>query len=626
MTHWWSLRGRRKRQAGVMVAAGVCVSVALSGCSGLPTTSGVTDGQALDGHERVEPLSVKPDGPVASDSQRQVAVGFIRAHIDDSDEYGVARSFLTQEASERWQPRANTRVFDTARDLKVTTRSASRVDVQVTQVGSLSADGHFQRLPTPRPVTLSLQLSHTPNGWRVNRTPENLGLWLSQGDLDRLYSQVNIYYPLRGSTRLVPDVRWVLRRDQTAQLVRAALSPPPSWLNGAVSSPYPDGVKPAARPVDVHEDGVAHVELSAEASLASPAQRQAMWAALSATMMQAVGVTGVTLSSNGAELGAPGASGAVSSPTAVGFSVDDSPQTSVMVRSGGYLAWAQSSASDAVAGTTPEAAKNRPTLVSVSPQWTQLAAGRAGAVIAGISRDRRELAIFADGKRATPDTDAHSLLRPLVDPRGWVIIAGEQGSSQQTQIWSATAASRSLGSLDSSPLRGRQVTSWAMSPDGSRIAMVVRDATDQSSETPKKTTTKTPMKSATKGSAAQQGSERSPQIVVAAVKRDSSGRPVGLGEPVSFPTQVTQIRAITWSDLTNLAVLGRFAGADQPVLLGSNGSVTPLGASASASDITSTFNGADGLFLRRTGGQVMTRQASTWLSFLSGGDVIVPLG
>lgn len=616
-----------KQRLGAVLIVALCLTVA--GCRGLPETSGVSVGKSIGAADDSEPLSVKPDGPLRTDDEKQVATGFVRAHMDASDNYAIARSFLAGPAQSQWKPSERVRIYDASRDISAKQNGAHEVRVTLHQVATLSPDGHLTHETDSRPVSFTLKMTHTSGGWRVAKAPAGLGAWISQDDLSRLYSHVNVYYVPRGSTHLIPDVRWLPRKGLPTALARAALQQPPATIAHAVQSPYPQGTKLDVDAVPVDSDGVAQVGLSTQASAASTEDRKRMWAALTATLMQAPLVSGVNLTVGGGSLDAAGVHVPLSEVESTGYEADDSPKESLIARSGAYLAWTRAAASDAVSGTDQRAAQNRPTLPAISAKWAKLASGRSGAVIAGVSRDGKELAIFADGAQTLPKLPDAQLLRPIVDPQGWVLIAGEETKRNQAKpkdaqtltpstVWLANAGRKEAVAFDATALDGANIKAWTMSEDGTRIAMLVQDRATSA------LSTASPSPSA-KGSGP--GEEQThTKVQIATVERSADGKPLKFGPAHTLNVPVTELQDVAWANATSLAVLGIYEGRRQPVLAPLDGGVTPLGTATNAVGLASINDGGSGLFLRMRNGVVMTRAGSTWQSFLSGGDVIVPLG
>ena len=638
----------RRLMRSFAVASSVVVMV--GGCSGLPDSSIVRTGKSIGAADEREQLAVKPDGPLSGDDVRQISAGFLRAHIDSTGNYQVAREFLTPAAAAAWKPGGTVRIFDAhpddRPDIRTDQRGDNRVEVTLAQVAELGPDGHLHHFASPRPVTMTFTLARTRDGWRISELPASVGVWLSEDDLSRLYTRANVYYVQRGSSRLIPDLRWFPRPGLATALARAALSTPPGWLAGAVKSPYPIGTRLTVNAVPVDDNGVARIDLSSQAASASSEDRKRIWAALTSTLTQAPTVMGVDISVNSGPLDAPGVSQPFSDISTVGQTTS-ALAIPVMLTRSRYLAWTRSSAFDAVSGTDRNASQGRPALPAIDPDLTQLAAGRAGAVIAGVPASRDQLKVYFEGTSRKIKPGLTNLRAPIVDPQGWVFTAGEPSSPQTqsrddkpasaatqgkstdaSQIRVARATDSTMTTLTAAALAGQHVVSWAMSADGSRLALLLRAAAKPSVDHGSGETSGKPQPVDRTKSQANAGDtdDQKSRIVVAAITRDAQCTPRELGPFVDLDAAVTGATDIAWADPTSVAVLGTFDNTRQPIIVRLDATTTPLGPVTNADGLVSANGGADGVFVRRADRSVMSRQGSGWASFLTGGDVIVPLG
>lgn len=610
---------RRHRLESLLCGALIMTTVV--GCSGLPSTSPVSAGQVVGAADDVEQVAVKPDGPLLTDDAGRIATGFIQAQMDATDNYAVARSFLTGTAASSWHPRDAIRIFESAQDIKLRHTTDHNVTVRLMQTGTMTADGHYNRLPSARPVDITMGVEQTAAGWRVRHIPSELGVWLSDDDVDRLYTQVNIYYPARGSDHLIPDVRRVPRQGMATALARAALAPAPQWLKNAVETPYPTGAKLNVDAVPVSEEGVASVSLTAAAATASAADRKRMWAALTATLLQAPSVTAVDVTTHGGSLAVGGLDTPVQDVSALGFDAGLEGAPAIITRSDSYLAWVRPGTSDSVTGTDAAVARGRPTLPALASTWKNLAAGQSGSVIAGVNSERNTLVVWANNKLHRLKIAARGLVPPLVDGDGNVITIGQVSPKSGPKSTAGRApnsqtADNTMWVTDGErtvrvpvpSLAGKHVQAWAISPEGGRLAMLVRSA-----DVPRSTT---------QGHTA---ADTSTQLVVAAIEHDASGRPVGIGTLQSVTTRLTSLRDVTWADSANLGVLGISENRLMPAVVSLDGQTRTLGVVPRAVGMTSRFAGETGLLVERSDHSVLARVGSSWASYLGRGEIITPL-
>ncbi|EFP58699.1 hypothetical protein HMPREF0321_2514, partial [Dermacoccus sp. Ellin185] len=232
----------RRRPPRALVAVAAAASVfATAGCVGLPSTSSVAPGKAVDAKDDSEPLAVEPLTASAYDDPRQIATGFLRAQMSAHDDYQAARTFLTGDASRRWKPGTAVTVFAGDSDITATRPDTTTVRLSVPVVATIDADGHLVRQPSTTRRDLRFTVSSTAGGWRLSQVPDGPGVWISSTDVARLFSRVNVYYPAAYGRSLVPDPRLLPRQGLATALARAALSAPPQWLRPAIATSLPTG-------------------------------------------------------------------------------------------------------------------------------------------------------------------------------------------------------------------------------------------------------------------------------------------------------------------------------------------------------------------------------------------------
>ena len=81
------------------------VILAMAGCSGLPTTSDVRAGRAIDNHAAPTVGNIEYPGPAAGASQKDIVGGFLDATAGTNQNYERAREYLTRSADRSWSQR-----------------------------------------------------------------------------------------------------------------------------------------------------------------------------------------------------------------------------------------------------------------------------------------------------------------------------------------------------------------------------------------------------------------------------------------------------------------------------------------------------------------------------------------
>ena len=163
--------------------------------------------------------------------------------------------------------------------------------------------------------------------------------------------------------------------------------------------------------------------------------------------------------------------------------------------------------------------------------------------------------------------------------------------------------------VDAPWLRGRKVTALTIAPDGTRMLVVTTKA---------------------------DGSD--PQLGLAGIARDGSGRPRAVAEPWRQAEPLTLVRDVTWLESDSFAVLGRISAAE-PIRpwIGQIGAGldgvrrrgptapedTRLSPVKDARWITS-IGGPRGIIVITDGHEVLSRAGATWREVARGTDLLVP--
>jgi hypothetical protein len=263
---------------------------------------------------------------------------------------------------------------------------------------------------------------------------------------------------------LVPDqVVLPARGTQSTLLVRSLLDGPSSWLAPAVRTAFPDGTQLGIQSVSI-EEGIAQVELTAQARTAASIDKTRMAAQLAMTLKQVPGVTSVAIQADGAPLVIPG-----------------SPDGVVEV------AAAPSYDPPTPAGASTVYAVRDGAVVTVLGDATQpvggaLGTGQVRARSVGVSLDLRRAGVvdetgrtllvggFEGASAPLPAASGTDLSAPTWDRTGLVWVADRTANGSRLLVSDGERADVVTG-VD---LSGSWVESVRMSPDGVRLLMVVR--------------------------------------------------------------------------------------------------------------------------------------------------------
>lgn len=287
-----------------LLAAGALFA---AGCAGMPTGGSVHVGRALPAAGGLGDLDVRvlPPSWQSTLAPHDVVTGFLRALVNDDDDYAIARSFLTNGASAGWRPDdvVTTYEDDGLRTTQTATTPASRVvAVAGPRVGRIDARGDYSAAPGTLRATFVV--ARQSSGWRISRLPN--GVLLSALDVPRFFRSADVYYLNARGTRLAPEQVLLQNsaRGIATALVGKLLAGPVAGLASAVHSAAPPGTTLVGN-VPVDASGVADVNVSSALRLASRTALEAFSAQLVWTLRQVSGVTAVRLLIDGAPVTVP---------------------------------------------------------------------------------------------------------------------------------------------------------------------------------------------------------------------------------------------------------------------------------------------------------------------------------
>lgn len=543
-----------RRGLGALLA--LALAALLAGCVGIPTSGPIGTGEAVPAEAGAAiPLANDPE-PDASPVE--LVSGFLRA-VDAGlyDEFAVARKFLSRNASTEWDPRARVVVYQ-GRGPEITMQSDGAVVVSVPVAATVDSAGHFVEAAPSAREEVAFELRRDGAGqWRISQLDD--GVLISSPTFEQLYRQTPVYFASADRTHLVPDVRWFPTRNQATSAVEALLSGPSEWLRDAVVTGAPEGVRLTTASVPV-TDGVAQVDVSAQAQLASGADRELLLAQLGATLERLPGVLvdEVRLLIGGVAVETAGVAQLVRDPV---------PAEGPYVLSEGRLALLEQGAIRPLEDAAP-----------VGPTATSPAVGADGTT--RVVRDGTSAILLLPTDGAPPQEIARgsALVAPSVDRFGWV-WTGERSPD------AALRAVRPGGADVRVPvewLEGRTLQSVRVSRDGSRVAV---------------------LSSGAEGVA----------LDVAAVVREPDGTPGMVGPSTRLAPALQEASEVAWVDEATLAVLGRTqaqsAATMHVVAVGGRSVALPLvdGAVGIAAG-----RGDRALYVRTSDGTLHLRQNQSW--------------
>ncbi len=273
----------------------IFATVLLTGCASLPTGLDIETGPELTAPDQQEIAFFSPASPLPGATPSEIVNGFLAAGTGPQNDYAIAREFLTDTFATRWRPGEQTLIRSGAYDL-ISQRDALQV-VSLTVGAKVDEFGRYEStIPTVN--NLRFRLAKENGEWRITSAPNLTVVTLPVFAV--VFSQFPIYFLDSTSTQLVPDLRWFPKRASIAtQLAGALLNGSARWLSDSVVSAIPAGTQLQVNAVLI-QDGVAVVDLDANAIAADNRQRGLLLAQLKTTLLQLPGVLDVAVSIAGA--------------------------------------------------------------------------------------------------------------------------------------------------------------------------------------------------------------------------------------------------------------------------------------------------------------------------------------
>lgn len=442
----------------------------LAGCASIPTGGPVSKSQVSTGGEVQQNTNFKPVPPTAGADQTAIINGFISAATGFSDNFLVARKYLTAAAAATWKNEQRTVVY---RGLPNITKNGSNGDYKVElDVDSvIDADGIRTPAESGPSGTIQMGLLKVDGEWRINTLPD--GVILAKAYFQTIFNAYPLYFYDPTFTYTVPDVRWFPGGSSSVAtvIVRNLVNGPAPYLKGAVASAFPDGIRLARDTVPI-SSSIATVDLSAQPLQAASLQaRQQMQAQLSETLSRGLNtVTNVVMRADQVpvDVGDSGQNQAnqIHAPQVPGRQIGVSKNELVYLENGVV---------SAIPGL-PSVSRLQPSF----PAQSYSSFAKDG-LVAFLSGDQNTLYTIAPNKAESVATGGVALTPPSFSPSNWVWTAAADGSGR---VFASNAAQNNGAAVQTVTLtlewlKGRTVSSLRVSRDGTRI-MVVSSTAGQS--------------------------------------------------------------------------------------------------------------------------------------------------
>lgn len=433
----------------------VAVILALSGCATVPTAGPVVhhSQQAAGVNSGVQ---VDPLPPTAGASQLLVVEGFLHAMSTYQPDYRIARQYLTEVASANWHPESGVQVYT---DGYPPAEYGQTVMLVAPLIGAIDSSGSYE--VASGQLRHDFELVRDANAqWRISNPPE--GLLVSRYLFSAGFTAATLHFLDTAGVSLVPDPRYFASGDQSmVAAVEALIAGPSTWIAPAVRPPA--SARIGVLGVKVDDNGFAEVSLGAGALTLNAAEREVLLSELVVTLAGFTQVTTVTVTAGGVPLTTAAGVSVLSAEDFAPLAPDNpsAPRILYSVTEDGVLRYPEGNWAD---GVPVETGLDKPERIAVRSDLSELAALTGGAT-------RVEVAAVATGKARTLRIGA-DLLRPDFARNGELWSAGRAGPATFRVFGPET-----MVRVESGDLPRRELVASNLSPDGSRLALVLRNGT-----------------------------------------------------------------------------------------------------------------------------------------------------
>jgi hypothetical protein len=490
---------------------------ALAGCGLLPDSGDVHLQPTVAGATPSEAPAFDPPGPEAGASPAEIVQGFLTAMRANPVSSAAATEFLTKQAAASWQAQAGTIVYDAS----TIEAHGSVVSVRLSDAHHLDSRGSWSPQAT-RTETLRLRLVREHGEWRIDDPAPYM--LIRSADFADLFRPLDLYFFDHSGRVLVPQPVYVPRGPQTATyLVRGLLAGASPALAPVVRSSFPATVG-LDFSVLVTSTGVAEVPLGPDILKLSKDELSKAMVQLAWTLRPVTGIQRVRITVDRSPVALPDGrtdvsvnEGAEFAPSGLGAS-----RELVGVRDGRVVT---------VAGGNVEPVAGP--LGRRGYQLRSVALNRSGDTLAAVSQTGSRMYV---GSTQSGSDDAvqrvltgHDLVRPAFDLYGdlWAIDRTAGGAVVHVVHDGKDRVVSFPG------ISGRSVSSFAISPDGTRLAVGLVD-------------------------------RLKPRVLVAMVQRGPDGRPQRGLPPAELPiasydpaSALGPVRDVGWRRPAVVAVLTR---------------------------------------------------------------------
>lgn len=445
----------RARASAVSLLA--TLALLFSGCVGMPEDGSVRVTSEPASRDLDEGIPFDPRPPQRGEPPQDIVRHFLEAMMANPSQLTTARRFLTDAASDRWDPSRRMVLYSGV----ISPSGQSPVTVDLEDAQWLDARSSW-RGDLPRAQRrLELPVALEDGEWRISEVPD--AMIVHESWFRDRFVQRSLYFFDPSADILVPEPVFVPRGSQLpTALVRGLLQGPPPESAGGSTSFFPPRSALADVSVPVTDDGVAEVSIEGELSGTDAESLYLMSAQLAWTLRQDPQISAVRLTMGGTPVTLPG--GTSEFPVTVGAPFD--PEGEVRsaqvfgLRNGRLV---ELRGGDAAPVSGPFGRRARAVReVAVDPRL---------ATAAAVTADGRSLLLGpVEGEGSGPAravvTGASDLARPAWDEAGrlWVVDRTPRGAVVRVRVEDRLRAVRVPG------ISGEDVLDLIVSRDGTRLA------------------------------------------------------------------------------------------------------------------------------------------------------------
>lgn len=573
-----------KRMRLRVLAAVSIVLVVLSSCAGLPRRGGVTVVERSTAPLGGVVLDAK--GPTVGASPEELIQGFLRASsVGVSDNFRVARQFLTPEAAARWNPSGGVNIFSDSESVQFSQTTQGAVLASVPALGRVDSTGHYTAAETGATLSREFSLMVNEDGeWRIAALDDSV--MMAQTVFSSLYVRSPLYFLNSEQTAFVPDVRWFPRARALSLMAASLITGPSAWLAKTAHTAYMSGLDQIETNVTV-EDTTAIVDLPVGVEGLSPDKLAFLEAQFTKTLVGSGLVQRVQLTVQGASV----SSGEVLNLPAYPYTT--APLVAIVQGNVLSINNGQSSVLRLADEYNP---KNfaRIAIDSTQPATRLVGLNDAGTKLSVLPLGGgEEMTLYASsaqpaaGAAASGSAQASGSVRasrsalaaPSIDEMGWVWSADSAAPGKLLAINAETGEKVQLPAPD---IAHGGVLQVAVSREGSRVVVLL--AGDSTSH-----------------------------IAVFGVQRDPMGAPTGLGDPLWLGQDFTDVHDVSWMSDAKVLLLGTVGdgGVEGLYSLDIGGLREPVAGVSKAKSVT-TGRGLDSAVVLTEDGTVQKFSGASW--------------